>query len=92
MSQAPVSESHLAALSWQAAPQADRHWEYEMQLYMSEGKVSRRARRWAWANRPAESIDNPVKKYLRNRDNWPGLKEWQRAVVERARLRPRPAV
>lgn len=63
-----------------------------MQLYMSEGKVSRRARRWAWANRPAESIDNPVRRYLRNRDLWHGVKEWRRALKRAARLRPRPAV
>jgi hypothetical protein len=33
-------------------------------LYMSNATVSRRARRWAYANRPHESIDNPVKRYL----------------------------
>jgi hypothetical protein len=33
-------------------------------LYMSNAKASRRARRWAYANRPYESIDNPVKRYL----------------------------
>lgn len=63
-----------------------------MQLYMSEGKVSRRARRSAWANRPAESIDSPVKRYLRNRSVWQGLREWSRALAHTARLRPRPAV
>lgn len=33
-------------------------------LYTSNAKASRRARRWAYANRPYESIDNPVKRYL----------------------------
>jgi hypothetical protein len=33
-------------------------------LYMSNAKASRRAQRWAYANRPYESIDNPVKRYL----------------------------
>ncbi|MGF1617334.1 MAG: hypothetical protein ACFCU2_05935 [Acidimicrobiia bacterium] len=39
----------------------DKEWEM---LYMSNAKASRRARRWAYANRPYESIDNPVKRYL----------------------------
>lgn len=42
----------------------DKEWEM---LYMSNARVSRRARRWAYANRPYESIDNPVKRYLGNR-------------------------
>lgn len=36
-------------------------------LYISNARVSRRARRWAYANRPYESIDNPVKRYLGNK-------------------------
>ncbi len=36
-------------------------------LYMSKLQVSRQARRWAWAPRPFESIDSPVKRYLRER-------------------------
>ena len=36
-------------------------------LYSSNARVSRRASRWAWANRPVESIDSPVKRYLQNR-------------------------
>jgi hypothetical protein len=39
----------------------DKEWEM---LYMSNATVSRRARRLAYANRPYESIDNPVKRYL----------------------------
>jgi hypothetical protein len=42
----------------------DKEWEM---LYMSNAKASRRARRWAYANRPYESIDNPVKRYLGSR-------------------------
>ncbi|CAN5876218.1 hypothetical protein BH23ACT4_BH23ACT4_00270 [soil metagenome] len=40
---------------------SNREWEM---LYMSNASASRRARRWAHANRPYESIDNPVKRYL----------------------------
>lgn len=36
-------------------------------LYMSNARESRRTRRWAWAHRPHEAIDNPVKRYLGNR-------------------------
>lgn len=46
-------------------------------LYMSEARESRQARRWAWVNRPHESIDNPVKRYLGRRSVGPGL--WKRA-------------
>lgn len=46
-------------------------------LYMSQAWESRQARRWAWANRPHESIDNPVKRYLGRRSVGPGL--WKRA-------------
>lgn len=46
-------------------------------LYMSQARESRQARRWAWANRPYESIDNPVKRYLGRRSVGPGL--WKRA-------------
>lgn len=46
-------------------------------LYMSQAGDSRRARRWAWQNRPVESLDNPVKRYLGNRSVGPGL--WKRA-------------
>ena len=46
-------------------------------LYMSQARESRQARRWAWVNRPQESIDNPVKRYLGRRSVGPGL--WKRA-------------
>ena len=62
-----------------------------MQLYMSEGRVSKSARRWAWANRPIESLDNPVKRYLRNRRNWRGPKEADRSLRSRWRWIARPA-
>lgn len=45
-------------------------------LYMSQARVSRSARRRAWLNRPLESLDNPVKRYLGNRSVGPGL--WRR--------------
>lgn len=57
--------------------------------YMSQAGVSRRARRWAWANRPPESLDNPVKKYLGNRSVAPG--SWNRRsrwALRRKVLRP----
>ena len=44
-------------------------------LYMSRGNVSRRARRWSWANRPIDSLDNPVKRYLGNRAMGHGLRQ-----------------
>jgi len=58
-------------------------------LNMSQARTSRRFRPSAWANRPLESLDNPVKRYLGNRSVGPGL--WQRATrrtVERMVLRP----
>ncbi|REK18555.1 MAG: hypothetical protein DWQ40_08480 [Actinobacteria bacterium] len=36
-------------------------------MLYSNANISRRARRWAWANRPQDSIDNPVKRYLKDR-------------------------
>lgn len=36
-------------------------------LYISNATTSSRQQRKAWSNRPAEAIDNPVKKYLRKR-------------------------
>ena len=58
-------------------------------LYTSNAKASRRARRWAYANRPYESIDNPVKRYLGNkrpvRKSW--ITEFRRALGS-GRLRP----
>lgn len=60
-------------------------------LYMSQATVSRRARQWAWANRPISSLDNPVKRYLGNRSVGPGL--WKRASqwATKRRLFLRPA-
>lgn len=62
-----------------------------MELYMSEGRVSRAARRWAWANRPLQALDNPVKRYLGNRPAWRGPKEAHRRFVARWRWMMRPA-
>jgi hypothetical protein len=59
-------------------------------LYMSRARDSRRARRLAWANRPVQALDNPVKRYLGNRSVGPGL--WKRPSrwghVRRFYLRP----
>lgn len=58
-------------------------------LYMSQAKDSRRSRRWAWANRPLESMDNPVKRYLGNRSVGPGLwRKDSRRASRRIVLRP----
>lgn len=58
-------------------------------LYMSQARESRRARRWAWANRPPESVENPVKRYLRNRSFGPGSRDRSLSRVLRRRvLRP----
>lgn len=58
-------------------------------LYMSNARVSRRAHRWAWAHRPFDSIDSPVKRYLKRRhgterENAPTF----RRVVGRITVRP----
>lgn len=58
-------------------------------LYMSQARISRRGRRWMWANRPIEGLDNPVKRYLGNRYVGPGL--WRRQSrwgLRRTVLRP----
>lgn len=36
-------------------------------MLYSNTDISRWARRWAWANRPQDSIDNPVRRYLKRR-------------------------
>jgi hypothetical protein len=59
-------KSTMALFTSRTAKEADATQEWEM-LYMSNARVSRRARRWAYANRPYESIDNPVKRYLGNK-------------------------
>jgi hypothetical protein len=58
-------------------------------LYMSNAKASRQARRWAHANRPYESIDNPVKRYLRSERSVrkPWIAGFRRALGSRL-LRP----
>lgn len=59
-------------------------------LYNSNS--SRSSRRWAWANRPIESLDSPVKRYIRNRPPRRGLKRRHRRVPLRFRVpRLRPA-
>ena len=58
-------------------------------LYMSQAKVSRTARRRAWLNRPPESLDTPVKRYLANRSVGSGSqKRESRRTVWRRALRP----
>lgn len=58
-------------------------------MLYSKAKISRRARRWAWANRPYESIDNPVKRYLKSRPAGERAEEHRfRRAFERIRLRP----
>ena len=61
-----------------------------MQLYMSQANTSRRARRWSWANRPIESLDNPVKRYLGDRGLGHGLLQ-KRPRLGMGRLIVRPA-
>lgn len=63
--------------------------EKENEMLYSNARISRRARRWAWANRPQDSIDNPVKRYLRNRPVAanPWAERFRRAL-ERMALRP----
>lgn len=57
-------------------------------LYMSQGQASRRSRRWAWANRPVDSLDNPVKRYLRDRAVGSGLRNNRRWALGRLVVRP----
>ena len=58
-------------------------------LYMSRAKTSRSARRWAWANRPFELLDNPVKRYLGNGAVGHGLRQRQpRWGLGRLSVRP----
>ncbi len=35
-------------------------------LNVSQSRTSRHFRRWAWAHRPLQKLDNPVKRYLGN--------------------------
>jgi hypothetical protein len=57
-------------------------------LYMSQAEASRSSRRWAWANRPLQSLENPVKRYLRDRSVGSGLNRSRRWVMGRMILRP----
>lgn len=57
-------------------------------LYMSQAEASRRSRRWAWAHRPVESLENPVKRYLRDRSVGSGLRTNRRWAWGRLMLRP----
>lgn len=58
-------------------------------LYMSRATVSRMARRRAWLNRPLESLDNPVKRYLGNRSVGPDLRNRiSHEALRRRELRP----
>lgn len=59
-------------------------------LNMSQEPTSRQARRWSWANRPIESLDNPVKRYLGNRAVGHGLRRKQ-PRMRFGRLTVRPA-
>ena len=57
-------------------------------LYMSQAEASRRSRRWAWANRPVASLENPVKRYLRDRSVGSGLHKNRRWAMGRLMVRP----
>lgn len=43
----------------------------------TQSNTSRWARRWAWGNRPANRLDNPVKRYLGNSAIGHGLRQRQ---------------
>lgn len=58
--------------------------------YMSESRVPRSTRRWAWAVRPIEQLDNPVQRWLGNRSKQNRLQVKHRPQV-RIRLIVRPA-
>lgn len=58
-------------------------------LYMSRAGESRTARRWAWLNRPVESLDNPVKRYPDSRLVVPGTRTRKsRWAIRRRVVRP----
>lgn len=59
--------------------------------YMSESQVPRSTRRWAWAVRPIEALDNPVGRWLGNRMRESRLQQKHRPQALR-RLIVRPAV
>lgn len=57
-------------------------------LYMSQAEASRNSRRWAWANRPIDSLENPVKRYLRDRSVGSGLRKNRRWAIGHLIVRP----
>ncbi len=58
-------------------------------LYMSRAEESRMARRRAWLNRPFESLDTAVKRYLGSRSVGPGTQSRKSLWAIRPRvLRP----
>jgi hypothetical protein len=59
--------------------------------YMSESQVPRSTRRWAWANRPIEALDTPVRRWLGNRSKANRLQEKHRSQNLK-RLIARPAM
>jgi hypothetical protein len=59
--------------------------------YMSNTRDPRSTRRWAWANRPFEPLDNPVRRWLGNRSKGRRLQERHRPQILQ-RLIVRPAV
>jgi hypothetical protein len=59
--------------------------------YMSQSQEPRSTRRWAWAVRPFDSLDNPVQRWLGNRMKENRLQVKHRPQVLR-RLIVRPAM
>jgi hypothetical protein len=59
--------------------------------YMSESQEPRSTRRWAWAIRPFEALDNPVQRWLGNRSKENRLQQKHRPQILQ-RLIVRPAV
>jgi len=59
--------------------------------YMSESQDPRSTRRWAWAVRPIDALDNPVQRWLGNRTKENRLQQKHRPQ-SLLRLIVRPAV
>jgi hypothetical protein len=59
--------------------------------YMSESQDPRSTRRWAWAVRPIDALDNPVQRWLGNRTKENRLQQKHRSQ-SLLRLIVRPAV
>jgi hypothetical protein len=59
--------------------------------HMSQSQEPRSPRRWAWAARPFDSLDNPVQRWLGNRSKENRLQVKHRPQVLR-RLIVRPAI